>query len=224
MQQTIQQELQALVEEGTETASHTAFLNINASHTGQMNLAFRKYQEFKTRALNLISRAFGTDSDHYKQLNRLNEGLKPGLPEFIHYAACQGIVEAAHHDFESGLLFNMRAIISAELLGDFIDQANTLLTANYHIAAASLSGAVLEDTLRKLWIKAGWSMPKKSNLNLLNSELAKAGVYGALTQKQITAYAELRNNAGHGNYDLVASVDVENMISWIRRFTEERLR
>lgn len=224
MQETIQHELQALVADGQETADHTAFINVRRANAGQINLALRRYQNFKTRALNLIGRAFGTDSDHYKELGRLGDHLREEAIEFTRFAACLGVVEAAQHDFEAGLLFDMKALISAELLGDFIDQADTLVAAKYHIAAASLAGAVLEDTLRKLWGKNGLVVPKKSSINSLNAELVKAGTYGQPTHKQITAYADLRNNADHANYDLVSQSDVEGMVVWVKRFAEEYLR
>ena len=175
------------------------------------------YQEFKARALNLVRRACGADSDHYQQLLRLTDGAR----EAALFGSCLGTVEAAQHDFEAGLLFDMKALISAELLGDFIDQAETLLAANYHIPAASLAGAVLEDTLRKLWVKKGWSIPDRTNINSLNNELARADEYNNLTQKQITAYADIRNNADHGHYDRFKREDVEDMIKWVRRFAEE---
>ena len=224
MQETIQQELQALVESGQETAKHTAFVGFSRSQVGQLNLALRRYQGFKTRALNLIRRAFGVESDHYKELRRLGDGLGTGEPEFTRFAACLGIVEAAQHDLEAGLLFDMKALISAELLGEFIDQADILLSTKYHIPAASLAGAVLEDTLRKLREKNGSPTPKKSSINSLNAELVKAGTYGQPTHKQITAYADLRNRADHGEFHLVSPADVEAMVAWVRRFAEEYLR
>ena len=214
----VQKELDALAQAGRETLSHTAFAD-RANHemnSSQIKLAQTEYAKFKTRSLNLIGRSFGVDDDHYQQLQSLG-------PEFSNYPACLGIVEAAQYDYESGLLFNMKSIIEAELLGDFIEQAESLLDAGYHIPAASLAGAILEDTLRKLWVKRGWEVPRKSNINYLATELAKAGEYNSLTQKQITAHADVRNSADHGNYTF-QSTDVEDMVKWVRRFAEEHLR
>lgn len=53
---------------------------------------------------------------------------------------------------------------------------------------------------------------------LINDDLAKASVYNKLQQKQITALADIRNNAAHGNYDQFTREDVERMISDIERF------
>lgn len=224
MQEKIQQELQALVKDGREVAKYTAFIGMRHSNVAQVSLALNRYQSFKTRALNLIRRAFGVDSDHYQELQRLGDSLAVGELEFTQFAACLGIVEAAQHDLEAGLLFDMKALIGAELLGEFIEQADTLLAAGYHIPAASLAGAVLEDTLRKLWISNEWPLPEKSSINLLSADLAKAGKYNKLTQKQITVHAEVRNNADHGYYDRVSPTDVEEMLKWVRRFAEKQLR
>lgn len=218
MHEKIQTELRLLVDDGRETLEHTTF--IRPMNETQLTLAKAKYASFKTRSLNLIRRALGMESDHYRELLRLSEGQ----PEFSHFATCLGIVEAAQSDLKAGLLFDMRAIIEAEVLGDFIDQAETLLAAKYHVPAASLAGAVLEDVLRKLWVRNGLSIPQKTNINSLNTELAKAGEYNALTQKQITAHADVRNSADHGRYGQFKAQDVEDMIKWVRQFSEDHLR
>ena len=216
MQERVQSQLETLLDHGREVMNSTAFGG--SLNQDQFQLAQNRYQEFKTRALNLIRRVCGSDSDHYLQLRELG-----GEREYTGYGACVGIVEAAQHDFSEGLLFDMKALIAAELLGDFIEQAESLLANNYHIPAASLAGAVLEDTLRKLWIKNNWEVPQKTNINSLNSELAKKGVYSSLIQKQIIAYATLRNNADHGHYEEVKKEDADDLIKWVRRFAADHL-
>jgi hypothetical protein len=109
--------------------------------------ASNDYTRFRVEALNLVRRACGEESDHYCELKRLAE-TKESSNNSSYFAHCLGIVEAAQRDFERGLLFDMKRLISAEVLGDFIDQAQQLLEAGYHVPAASLCGAVLEDTLR----------------------------------------------------------------------------
>jgi hypothetical protein len=53
--------------------------------------------------------------------------------------------------------------------------------------------------------------------------LAKSGAYSKLVQKEITAKADIRNNADHGHFDKFTKTDVEEMIKWIRRFEREQL-
>jgi len=180
------------------------------------------YQRFRTEALNIVRRACGENSDHYQELRRIAEG-KTGASS-AHFAECFGVVLAAQRDFEAGLLFDLRSLIAAELLGDFLEQAEHLLSEGYHVPAASLAGAVLEDTLRKLCHRHGVPYPEKTNINQLNVQLAKAQVYNKLVQKQVTALADIRNNADHANFNEFKPDDVEHMVQWVRRFAGDYLR
>jgi hypothetical protein len=98
------------------------------------------------------------------------------------------------------------------------------LTASYHVPAASLAGAVLEDTLRKLCEKHDVPLPENTKIDRLNGELARAQVYDKLVQKRITAIADIRNNADHGHFDKFRKEDVEDMIKWIRSFAADHLQ
>lgn len=181
------------------------------------------YIRFRTQAMNLIRRSCGESSDHYQELKRLAENHDTTTnPHYLTH--CLGAVEAAHHDFEAGLLFDVRSLIAAELLGDFMDQAEVLLAAGYHVPAASLSGAILEDAMRKLCEKNNLICPAKSGINYLNSELARNNIYDTLIMKRITAIADIRNNADHGNFDKFTKEDVADMVKWVGRFTSDYLQ
>lgn len=108
-------------------------------------------------------------------------------------------------------------------MDDFLSQAEYLADEGFIQAAASLSGAVLEDTLRKLCDLHGIAYLEKTKIDSLNSELAKAGVYDKLVQKEITAKADIRNNADHGHFDKFKDYNVVDMIKWTRRFCGEYL-
>lgn len=181
-----------------------------------------RYIRFRTEALNLVRRACGDDSDHYKELRRIAES-KDMTSNSYYTSNCVGALEAAERDFKSGLLFDLRALVAAELLGDFLDQAEALLQAGYHVPAASLAGAVLEDTLRKLATSKGLVVPAKTTIDGLNIALAKAGVFDLLVQKRITALADIRNNADHGHFGKFTPDDVEDMVKWLVRFTADYL-
>ena len=96
--------------------------------------------------------------------------------------------------------------------------AEHLLAENYKDAAAVITGSVLEEHLRQLaqkhaidvtFEKSGRRVSKKADL--LNAELAKAGVYNKLDQKNITALLDLRNKAAHGHYEEYSKSQVELM-------------
>jgi len=181
------------------------------------------YFRFRTEALNLIRRSCGENSDHYKELIRLAESKEASRNSY-YFAHCFGVIEAAQRDFEAGVLFDIRALLSAELLGDFTEQAETLLSANYFVPAASLSGAVLEDILRRLCEKHQVPIPDSIKIDRLNADLARANVYDKLVQKRITALADIRNNADHGHFDKFTKADVEDMVKWIRNFSADYLK
>jgi HEPN domain-containing protein len=180
------------------------------------------YIRFRTEELNLIKRSCGEDSDHYQQLKTLAEDKNTALNSY-YFKDCYGVLEAASRDYEGGMIFQVRAMVAAEVLDDFLEQAEHLLEQGFHVPAASLAGAVLEDTLRKLSEAKGISVPDKTSIDKLNPELAKAGVYDKLVLKRITAIADVRNNADHGNFDKSEKEDVEDMLKWVRRFSADFL-
>jgi len=197
-----------LIQEGQRPAER-------GSHTG--------YLRFRTQAMNLIRRSCGESSDHYQELKRLAENQNSATNPF-YLEHCLGVVEAAHRDFEAGLLFDVRSLIAADLLGGFMEQAETLLAAGYHVPTASLAGAVLEDTMRKLCEKHGINNPPTLGINALNSELFRNDIYDKLIQKRITAIADIRNNADHGNFNKFTKEDVVDMVKWINRFVSDYLQ
>jgi hypothetical protein len=181
------------------------------------------YLRWRTQATNLIERVCGRTSPHYRDIRSIADSNESKLNSY-YFADCVGILEAASKDYAGGFLVEIRSLVRAELLADFLTQAEALFAQGYHVAAASIAGAVLEDTLRKLCDKNNIAYdPEKSNLNILNTELAKAEVYDKLVQKKITAEADLRNSADHGRFEKVKEKDVEGMLSWVGRFVEEHL-
>jgi hypothetical protein len=172
--------------------------------------------EWGTSCLNLLSRVFGKDSEHYKLFHQTSDNL-----EYLgHVVKAQGILRAAKDDYENDYLFDTRALIEAEVFSDFLEQAEHLLNQGYFTASAVIAGSVLEDGLRKLCMKHAVTLSAKPKLDTMNAELAKAGVYNLLKQKQITAMADLRNKAAHGQGGFTKE-DVEDMIRHVRRFMED---
>jgi len=177
------------------------------------------YLRVRTEALNLIGRVCGRESDHYRELQRV-VGSDAGSGDLLEVI---GVIEAAIRDFEGGFLFDVRTLVAAEILDDFIEQARELLDAGYHVPAVSLAGAVLEDGLRKLCDRHGVPYPEKPGIEKLNVAVAKANHYDKLVQKRITHLADLRNKADHGEFSKVTKEDAKDMIDWLRRFAADYL-
>lgn len=181
------------------------------------------YQRWRSEALNLIDNICGRKSAHFDAMQKIVE-TEQSRHNSYYFKDCFGILEAAYKDYSDGMLVEIKNLIRADLIDDLLTQAEVLLENKFHIPAASLAGAVLEDTLRKLCEKNIISYPEKTNINSLNAELSRADIYDKLIQKEITAKADLRNSADHGLFDKVKYVDVIDMIRWVRRFVSDFLR
>ena len=170
--------------------------------------------QWAVSCLHIIKRVFGETSDHYTKF----ADLFPELPAYYYFKKVLGILKAAKEDYESGYLFDTRVLIQAEVFDDFLEQAEHLLANGYYAPAAVVAGSVLEDGLRKLCVRNGVSLSAKPKLDTMNADLAKAGVYNLLVQKQITALADIRNKAAHGQWTEFTLKDIEQMLNQVRAF------
>ena len=180
-----------------------------------------EFNQWYASAKNLIEKTCDKDSGHYKQFDDLY-AKNSGNSYFL--AACMGVFKAAYEDFESGMLEDVRTLITAEVFTDFIEQAEYLLGEHYKLPAAVLTGAVLEDGLRTLCNKKGIQLGVKTKLETMNVELCKAGVYNKTVQKQVTAWSAVRNSAAHGRDTEFDESNVRDMISGIINFNSSYLK
>ena len=173
-----------------------------------------------TNVQNLLARVFGQDSEHYQNFSK--QPGKQGL-SYSPVRRSLGVLKAALEDYEQGYLFKIKELVEAEVFSDFLDQASALIEAGYFAPAAVVVGAVLEDGLRRLAFRSNLELPEIPKLDRVNAELAKAGVYSKLIQKRITALADIRNSAAHGDWKAFNEEDVKDMHKWTCRFLEQHL-
>jgi hypothetical protein len=107
------------------------------------------------------------------------------------------------------------------VFADFLEMAEHLTDSGYKDAGAVIAGSTLEAHLRKLAVKYGLSPTsggRPTKADTLNAEIAKAGGYSKLDQKNVTAWLGLRNDAAHGNYAAYDKSQVTLQIAGIRDF------
>lgn len=172
-------------------------------------------------SLHLLKKIFGEDSDHYKRFNELFSEFSNSRKNYSKVNNAFGILNAAKDDFENDFLSKTRTLIEAEVFDEFLEQAEELFKKDYYQPAAIIAGCVLEDGLRKLCDRNSIALSAKATIDPMNVELAKAGIYTKLVQKKITALADLRNKAAHGEWSEFTDKDVEDMIRNVRRFMED---
>lgn len=190
-----------------------------------------KVTTWLSRIGQLIRKLYGKDSQHfesYKELIDHREYTNLHCSYYIQLCEMRGILEAIQHELRAGLLSDFRKLLQASIFADFLEMAEYLLTQGYRDSAAVMIGTVLEDSLRKLADANGISKTQSSSrqltINLLNVELAKAGVYGPLVQKQVTTWADLRNSAAHGHYNKYDSEQVKQMLLFVQKFCSDYLQ
>ncbi|WP_437503219.1 hypothetical protein [Sorangium sp. So ce1099] len=147
---------------------------------------------------------------------------------FQHVSELTGILKGVQHEVKSGMLSDFRQMLRAEIFTDFMEMAEHLLEQGYKDAAAVLLGAVLEDSLRNIADSHGvpTTAPNGKQLTIdpLNIALAKADVYNALVQKQVTTWANLRNDAAHGRSEGYDIEQVQQMLLFLQKFCADFLK
>lgn len=194
--------------------------NVAASKTGpeiDSGVDNALFQEWATSVLSLLSRIFSESSIHFNNFKKVYDDFHGYYYEFN---PLMGIFRSAMNDYNSGYLYRVESLVSAEIIDDVLEQAQYLLDNNYKDPACVIAGVALETAIKKL---CDINSIKHGKLDKMNADLAKAGVYNIGMQKQITAWADRRNNAAHGNWNSYNESDVNDMIKGIQRFMGEYL-
>lgn len=170
---------------------------------------------WRVKVKNLLSKVCGQESQHFQQFEKQEEDSASYITNYSTFKSLRAIFLAAKEDFEGGYLSSMKTLVQAEVFDSELEQAEELLSNGYSTAASVITGVVLETALRELCDKKTLAHGK---LDKMNADLAKAGVYNKLVQKQITAWADIRNNAAHGKPDEFTEEDVTSMIRGVNQF------
>jgi hypothetical protein len=183
-----------------------------------------------SRSGQLISRLYGFGSHYEERLqNVLSTDSFSAMHSnnYRHVSELLGVLKGVQHEIKVGLVADIRRLLQAEIFADFLEMAEHLLSEGYKDAAAVILGGVLEDSLRKLAVSSniGTTTPAGKSLTIdpLNASLAKAGTYNALVQKQITSWANLRNDAAHGHFEKYDATNVRQMLGFVEKFCADYL-
>ncbi len=181
------------------------------------------YSELRSSSLSFIQSVFGTSHPFSKAFDNIDAFATAYQTEQI-----RGILRSVELEFRGGWIDGLQGLLRAEVFDDFMDMAYHLLAQGYKDAAAVIAGSTLEGHLRALATTQNLAITRKKDekevplaASALNTELAKAGVYGPTQQKSVTNWLGLRNDAAHG-HDARYSVDeVKVMCDGIRVFISQ---
>jgi hypothetical protein len=182
----------------------------------------RALQGWAASSRNLIANTTGHGSEYY---SAFADAI--GTCSWAHEVErCIGVLDSLREDWDAGLLASRELLLTADAFESFLEQADYLLEQGFKDPAAMLAGAVLESTLRKMCEVRGIPTDKSDKIGTLNDKLAKhhkPPAYGSAYHKQITAWADLRNNADHGHFGEYDREQVRAMIAGVREFAARHL-
>jgi hypothetical protein len=170
-----------------------------------------------TSVISLFRQVFGKDGVHTQHF----EAAYNNFSGYFHsFETMHALFNAAREDYEGGYIFSIQGLVKAEVLNDALEQAEELLRSGYKDPACVLAGVSLETAIKHLASKNSVSFGR---LDKMNSDLAKLNVYNIAKQKQITAWADLRNKAAHGDWSEYTLADVQAMQSGVVQFITDFL-
>jgi hypothetical protein len=107
---------------------------------------------------------------------------------------------------------------------DLMEQVQQLLDdRGVHPAAPiMLAGAALEEFLRSLVITHGATVEGRAGLQAYGQALAKAGVLSQQDVKNVIAWAGLRNQAAHGEFEDLARANAVLMAQGVNLFLQQK--
>ena len=177
-----------------------------------------KSRVWSMNLLTLVRSTFGTEHHYFLEIqNNLS-----GCCIYDHFIGILSCARSAMDSLRNGFLFETKTLVEADVASDYLEQATLLMDAGYKDAAAVIGGSVLERHLRQMCDTRNISIKKPNgkpmSINDLNEELAKANAFNLLKKKQITSWADVRNNAAHGDYGKYTSQDVITTLRDIATF------
>lgn len=217
----VQNRLEELVQVGEKIKS--TYRRVGGNTPGVISIPqsyvdHEQSRQWAISVLTILKSAIGVESDNYTQVKSNLENCQ----RYECFCIMLSSLKAAFEDLKGGNFFDAKLLIEAEVFGDLLEQAEELQSAGYKDAAAVLAGGVLEKHLRSMCLTRGISTLKPNGkhkmMNEMNDELAKAGAYNALKKKQVTAWADLRNKAAHGNVSEYTGHDVDSFLRDVSDF------
>ena len=173
-----------------------------------------KWATWSTNAFHLIRGVCGPESVHFASMRDLLEGH---IVSEQRAQMAAGILAAARVDYEGGYLFDLQAVLSAEILGDFVFLSRRALTEGFKDVAAVLAAAALEDALKRYARANGLEVEDKVMQEVVSALRAK-GLVGGAQKALLEVMPKLRDFAMHANWDKFTEADVNSIIAFVEQF------
>lgn len=129
------------------------------------------------------------------------------------------IVEALERRFESSL-FDIQALVQADLFDNELDAAEELNKKGFHRGGGAIAGVVLEGHLRTVSVHHKVSLPKTATLGKINEKLKQEDVIDVPIWRFIQHLIDLRNLCDHKLGKEPTKENIEELIAGVRKVTK----
>ncbi len=179
-----------------------------------------------TEAMEFLRVYVGERSAFFKQLSQVDYKWSSEYITKYVSSTLEAFIRYVENELLEGVSVERKAQI--DVVSDFLDQANTLLsTKQVHPAAPTvIIGAALEEFLRNWIEEAGLDLGgKKPSLDSYAKVLREADLITKQDVKDTTSWSGLRNHAAHGEWDEVSdknriSIMLEGVNLFMRKYGE----
>ncbi len=128
------------------------------------------------------------------------------------------ILEGILSRFES-TLFDIRALVQADLLDDELSAADELNKHGFARGAGAIAGVVLEAHLAGISESHGIKSAKTATISILNDALKKASVLDVATWRFVQHLGDIRNKCDHKGEDPTKE-QVKELVEGVRKITK----
>ena len=174
------------------------------------------WEQWATSVLNLLQRALGENSTHYRNFQNVYENFN-WLASEHHVEQAKGVFRAAKADYEGGYVFSLESALSGEVLGDFVVLAESALAEGHKDVAAVLACAALEDALKRYATREGLDVANKDMSSVI-AALKGAGLVAGPQKSLLDKMPAIRDKAMHANWNEVTSENVGGVIGFVQQF------
>ena len=200
----------------------SALQKIPDSYNASSASTTAQFQEYCAATVSMGNEVYGQDSVQMRELLSAVEGLRsinrtPGVMDGKIAKVLIGFMKNLQSEIESGLLSNIATRVAGEVLGDFLDLADSAFSANEKDVAAVLASAALEDALKRVAIKNEIDVDDKDMSEVINA-LKAGGVVKGPQAKIVQSYVKLRNKAFHADWEKIDKESVNSLIGFTEQF------
>ena len=129
-----------------------------------------------------------------------------------------GVFQAARHDYDNDLLFDLEIQTAADIFGSFALAAKEAMKGGNKDVAAVIASAALEDALKRHAVRNGLTVDDETTLATVINALKSKGLVSGAQKSLLAGMLKTRNNAMHADWGKITEPEVSSLIAFVEQF------